>query len=379
VPEEVWGSVCGFLARRCLGHALTANKLLARAVAGSDAIREYFRLEHVMRDHAGEVSCLAILPDSRVVSGSHDSVLIVWDPATQAVAHRLEGHADEVRCVEALPDGKIISGSADATIKLWNPDTGKCVRTLRGHEGPILCLAVLPMRGMIASGSADNTLRIWEECKRCTQTLEGHTGGVSGVAVLTNGRVVSGSSSWPNNVVSLPNGYVVSGCDFDVRVWDAIGGDCKHTMGGHQHEVCCLAALPPAPSCPPYRVVSGSLDGTCRVWDVMAGRCLATLGEVAPPAAVFKDILNGRLRQSAAVTCVAALPDGRVVAGARDNSIRVWDAARGSCVQTLQRAKDPGDDAQAAWEVLCVGVCPDGRVAAGCKDALRVWAPAGSR
>ncbi|MEE1097327.1 MAG: hypothetical protein U0K83_03255, partial [Bacteroidales bacterium] len=47
----------------------------------------------------------------------------------------LEGHSKYVRYVAYSPDGtKIISGSADKTIKIWNANTGECLKTLEGHS-----------------------------------------------------------------------------------------------------------------------------------------------------------------------------------------------------------------------------------------------------
>jgi WD40 repeat protein len=37
-------------------------------------------------------------------------------------------------CVVALSDGRrVVSGSKDNTLRVWNADTGECVRVLSGH------------------------------------------------------------------------------------------------------------------------------------------------------------------------------------------------------------------------------------------------------
>ena len=41
--------------------------------------------------------------------------------------------AVQVLCVAALSDGRVVSGSDDRTLKVWNPSTGQCLRTLSGH------------------------------------------------------------------------------------------------------------------------------------------------------------------------------------------------------------------------------------------------------
>jgi WD40 repeat protein len=39
-----------------------------------------------------------------------------------------------VSCMVALSDGRrVVSGSDDHTLRVWDVDTGECVRELKGH------------------------------------------------------------------------------------------------------------------------------------------------------------------------------------------------------------------------------------------------------
>ncbi|MEE0961644.1 MAG: hypothetical protein U0L54_03740, partial [Bacteroidales bacterium] len=54
----------------------------------------------------------------------------------------LEGHSFYVTSVAYSPDGtKIISGSHDKTIKIWNANTGQCLQTLKGHSDIVYSVA----------------------------------------------------------------------------------------------------------------------------------------------------------------------------------------------------------------------------------------------
>src|SRR5687768_8761905 len=101
------------------------------------------------------------------------------------------GHTWHVNALAVLPDGRIVSGSDDKTLKLWDV-AGKCLDTFRGHESSVMALAVLP-DGRIVSGSSDKTLKLWDGSGKCLATFSGHKSSVDALAVLPDGRLVSGS------------------------------------------------------------------------------------------------------------------------------------------------------------------------------------------
>ena len=39
----------------------------------------------------------------------------------------------QVWCVAALPNGRVVSGSEDRTLKVWDPSSAQCLRTMSGH------------------------------------------------------------------------------------------------------------------------------------------------------------------------------------------------------------------------------------------------------
>ena len=213
-----------------------------------------------------------------------------------------KGHTDWVRCCAKVPNcDKIVSGSYDRTLKIWNTKTEKCELTLTGHTAGVLCCAILPdhYNYRIISSSIDKTLKIWNiqtilPQGNCDLTLEGHTDYVSCCAVLSDKYVVSGSH------------------DCTLKIWNVqtvkLAGKCELTLKGHTQSIYCCAKLS---NC---KIVSGSADGTLKIWNIytdihgnLQGNCELTL--------------NGH---KDTVTFCKVLHDGRIVSGSYDGKLKIW-------------------------------------------------------
>ena len=57
---------------------------------------------------------------------------------------------------------RIVTGSHDRTLKVWDADTGEELLTLEGHTGPVMSVCFSPGGDRIISGSSDNTIRFWD-------------------------------------------------------------------------------------------------------------------------------------------------------------------------------------------------------------------------
>ncbi|KAK7005535.1 WD40 repeat-like protein [Favolaschia claudopus] len=286
----------------------------------------------LLRGHNASVSCVALSLDGhRIVSGSDDKTVRVWDAATgAAVGEPLQGHDDRVCSVAFSPDGRrIVSGSKDKTVRIWAAATGAAVGAPLEHNGWVCSVAFLSDGRRIVSGSGDKMVRIWDPTTGAVVPLR-HDAPVLSIALSPDGhRIASGS------------------IDHTVRIWDAATGNAiRQPLQGHDDWVWSVAFSPDG-----QQIASGSSDQTVRVWDATT----VAAGET----------LQGH---SAEVSSVAFSPDGHsVISGAHDKTVCIWDAATGAPARNPLKGHD--------GPVLSIALSPDGHqiVSGSCDKTVRVW------
>lgn len=230
-----------------------------RLVSGSrdQSIRIWdltYNLFEVVGYHDGGVVSLAVLSDGRLVSASYDKTIRVWD-LTYMVFDHISAFLAERDVVIApnhviatavtpgalavLPDGRL-AFTDNSKITIMDVTTG-AKQDLTGHTSRVTVITML-LDGRLASASRDNTIRVWDLTNGTYHILEGHTNVVYTLAVLTDGRLVSGSA------------------DTTVRVWDVNTGKSQ-VLEGHTKHISALSVLSDG------RLASASLDGIIRVWE----------------------------------------------------------------------------------------------------------------
>ncbi|CCA74344.1 related to WD40-repeat protein (notchless protein) [Serendipita indica DSM 11827] len=387
LPFSPKNSMLHIEGQRRYGNGLTV-------IQGLDDV--YPGVPRTLRGNQGSIwAVVAFSHDgSRIVSGSFDKTIRVWDADTgQTLGEPLRGHEHWVTTVGFSPDGSlIVSGSDDKTIRLWEMDTGRPLGVpLLGHDSSVLAVAFSPDGSRIVSGSEDNTIRLWdtETGQPSGEPLQGHESSVCAVAFSPDGsRIASASEDKTIRIWDAENGQplreplrghelgaepvggghfrghedmvlavafspdgsrIVSGSmDKTIRLWDADNGQLSgQPLLGHETGVGSVAFSPDG-----SRILSGAGDGTVRLWDADTNQ---PLGE--PPRS-----------HEGSIYAVAFSPEGsRIVSGSYDKTIRLWDAGTGQPLGEPLRGHDD--------HVRAVAFSPDGsRIASGSQDTtIRLW------
>lgn len=312
------------------------------------------------------ITCLQF-DDDKIITGSDDTLIHVYDTKTGKLRKKLEGHEGGVWALQ-YEGNTLVSGSTDRSVRVWDIEKGMCSQVFYGHTSTVRCLQILmptdtgkigvdgapvmmPPNPLIITGSRDSQLRVWRlpeagsrryiqtgppandaECPYFVRILSGHTHSVRSIAA--HGDVlVSGSY------------------DATVRVWRISTGEALHVLHGHSQKVYSVVLDHKRNRC-----ISGSMDSFVKIWDLDTGACLHSLeghtllvglldlnDELLVSAAADSTLRiwnpeNGKLKHTlsahtGAITCFQH--DGRKVISGSEKTVKMWDVNTGDHVQDL--------------------------------------------
>ena len=247
--------------------------------------------------HLASVAAAAFTPDgSRLVSGSVDRTIRVWDTGTWKTVCSMSIPSALVS-VTASPDGtRVLAGAADGKLREFLLSSGELTHTWGGHFGHVRAVAYLGTSRAL-SAADDGSLRVWDmELEAPVQVMTGHLGGVMDIAVSPDGtRALS------------------AGRDCTVREWDLATGRLLHTTLAHRGEVHAIAYSPDG-----RYAVSGGREGLAIEWKLEDWRACRTFSH------------------GAWVRDVRYVVDGRYVCTAgTDSNVILWSRDTGAAAQTL--------------------------------------------
>lgn len=276
--------------------------------------------------HRHVVTCL-LFDSDRIITGSDDTSINVFDTKSGILRKRLEGHEGGVWALACEGD-TLVSGSTDRSVRVWDIKSGQCMQTFQGHTSTVRCLVILkptkigedcdgnaimqPTEPVIITGSRDSTLRVWKLPKPGSPPMhqagppENETDNPYALRTLT------GHHNSVRAIAAHGDTLVSGSYDCRVYVWKISTGELVHRLQGHSQKVYSVVLDHERNRC-----ISGSMDNLVKVWSLDTGVCLFTLeGHTS---------LVGLLE----------LSHGNLVSAAADSTLRIWDPENGLCRSTL--------------------------------------------
>ncbi|KAL6005912.1 Scytalone dehydratase [Asimina triloba] len=156
---------------------------------------------------------------SKVVSGSDDQSVIVWDKQTSQLLEELKGHDAQVSRVRMLSGERVLTASHDGCVKMWDVRTDTCVATVGRCSSAVLCMEYDDSTGILAAAGRDASIR------------------------MVGDTVITGSEDWT------------------ARMWSVSRGTCDAILACHAGPILCVEY-----SVSDKGIITGSADGLLRFW-----------------------------------------------------------------------------------------------------------------
>jgi WD40 repeat protein len=293
---------------------------------------DHLPLRATLMGHTGPVWAVAFAPDGKTVAtGSDDTTLRFWDPATGHETARLAVHDSAVLAVIFSHSGKLlITGGGDGALRVWDA-AGRTEQPELAHiNGNVRRSILAPDDRTVAVASSTQGVELWDlERRTLRQTLAGHQGTIQTMAFSSDGR-------------SLATGDTHG----RIRLWDPANGMELASFQGDPLGVRALAFSPDSKTL----ASTGTVERDIKLWDVVTHERLATL------VGFETDVMN-----------MTFSPDGRLLAaGSRGGRVRLWEVSSGQPLATLEAHQG------AIWSVA---FSPDGHTLASAgEDRLaKLW------
>ena len=271
--------------------------------------------------HRHVVTCLQFDAD-KILTGSDDTNINVYDTRSGALKARLDGHEGGVWALQ-YSGNTLVSGSTDRSVRVWDIEKGVCMHVFQGHTSTVRCLVILmptvighdpsgrpiimPKEPIIITGSRDSTLRIWK-LPRPGETADATVN----APTQSSAAVAAAGLSATSSALGVPSSAIT--------VDESNSSSAVHTPA-------VIAAAAAAAAAPPASLPNPTTTNATHPNAAAAATTTTTTGE----SPFFVRALTGH---GQSVRAIAAHGD-TLVSGSYDHTVRVWRISTGETVHRL--------------------------------------------
>jgi WD40 repeat protein len=290
----------------------------------------------VLTGHRDVVAGIAITSDGRrVVSGSWDRTVRIWDRMTGGEPACLTHETEVLSLAVDAGSGSIVAGTSDGMITVWDLEAGHRKGAFKAHRGQVTGLTLSPDGSMLVSVGSDGMIRVWNH-EGCVREFGGLLDRLSSVSLTPE-----------------PAHLLTGSWDGWVRRWDLENGR-ETGWWGHDEPVSGVAASRDGRS-----IISACWDETIRIWDAIQSR----REEPRASPSVVRELRG----HTGLVTDSVFDHDGsRVWTCGEDATVRLWDLASGVELAVLNM-NDPGPT------VSALHLSSDGRRIGCLASSIHLW------
>ncbi|RLM74595.1 transducin beta-like protein 3 [Panicum miliaceum] len=335
------------------------------------------------KGHDGPIMAMACHASGGLLAtAGADKKVCVWDVDGGFCTHFLRGHTGVVTTIMFHKDPKrllLFSGSEDGTVRVWNLETKKCVAVLKEHFSTVTSLTLSDDGHTLLSAGRDKVVTVWDVRKYSSKKTIPAYEMIEAVSFIGSGsEVLTCLGLELANMKGKTDGYFLTvGERGVVRIWCLESGHCifeqqssdvtvnsenEETRRGFtsaimlpndQGLLCVTADQQFLFYCPKktdegtfqlslYRRLVGYNDEILDlkfVGDEEQYLAVATnleqvrVYDVASMSCSY--VLAGHTEIVVCIdTCVSSSGKTLIVTGSKDNTVRLWDAERRSCIGT---------------------------------------------
>ncbi|CAD6262511.1 unnamed protein product [Miscanthus lutarioriparius] len=287
--------------------------------------------------HDGPIMAMACHASGGLLAtAGADKKVCVWDVDGGFCTHFLRGHTGVVTTIMFHKDPKsllLFSGSEDGTVRVWSLETKKCVAVLKEHFSAVSSLTLSDDGQTLLSAGRDKIVTAWDIRKYSSKKTIPTYEMIEAVSFIGSGsEFLACLGIEVANIKEKVSGYFLTvGERGVVRIW-CLESFCSIVakelmMGptfelslyrrliGYNDEILDLKFVGEEEQ---YLAVATNLEQV-RVYDVASMSC--------------SYVLAGHTEIVVCIdTCVSASGKTVVVAGSKDNTVRLWDAERKNCI-----------------------------------------------